>query len=167
VLRIGDRAPDFHGLGTDGGLVRLDQFTGRPLILYFFHKAFTPNCTIETRGFRNNHPELKELGFGLVGVSTDSLEQQCAFASSLDVSYPMVSDFDCCISRAYGVLWPLIPFARRVAYVLDRSHAVTAVFRHEFQASKHLDEVLRFARSWSETQQPARAAPGARTRVGA
>jgi peroxiredoxin Q/BCP len=154
VLRIGDKAPDFEALSTDQRLVSLRDFAGKPLILYFFHKAFTPNCTVETRGFRDNYPELRALGFGLVGISTDGLDTQCAFASALDVSYPMLSDFDCSVSRAYGVLWPLIPFARRVAYVLDRKHAVVGMFRHEFQASKHLDEVLKFARAWSETQLP-------------
>lgn len=162
MLRIGERAPDFQGLSTDGRLIGLADFVGRPLIVYFFHKAFTPNCTVETRGFRDNYPDLKALGFGLVGVSTDHLDTQCAFASALGVSYPMVADADCSVSRSYEVLWPLIPFARRVAYVLDRKHRVLAAFRHEFQASKHLDEVLRFARSWAESQLPGDA-PARRT----
>jgi len=150
MLRIGDAAPPFEAESTELRKVALADFRGRPVILYFFHKAFTPNCTIETRGFRDNYEELRQLGFALVGVSTDSLETQCAFATKLGVSYPMLADTTCSVSRAYGVLWPIIPFARRVAYVLDRTHKVVAHFRHEFQANKHLDEVLRFARGWSE-----------------
>ena len=146
MLKVGIQAPQFVGRAADGSTISLRQILGQPLILYFFHKAFTPNCTIETKGFRDNYDELRSIGYEVIGVSTDSEATQCRFAQRHGVSYPMISDADCAISRSYDVLWPLIPFSRRVAYVLDATHTITAVFRHEFQASKHLDEVLRFVR---------------------
>lgn len=146
MLRVGDRAPAFTAQSANGHLVSLDALLGKPVIVYFFHKAFTPNCTIETRGFRDNYGDLQELGFEVIGISTDSEETQCRFATKHGVSYPMIGDRNREITRAYDVLWPLIPFARRVAYVLDASHTITAVFRHDFQANRHLDEVIRFAR---------------------
>ena len=148
MLKVGDTAPPFVARATDGRIVSLANYAGRALIVYFFHKAFTPNCTIETKGFRDNYGELAELGFEVIGISTDSTATQCRFASRHGVSYPMIGDETRAIARAYDVLWPLIPFARRVAYVLDRNHKIVAAFRHEFQASRHLDEVLRFAREW-------------------
>jgi peroxiredoxin Q/BCP len=152
MLKIGDAAPPFSARATDGSTVSLDALRGKPVILYFFHKAFTPNCTIETKGFRDNYGDLSELGFAVIGVSTDSFETQCRFAAKHAVSYPMLADDDLVISRAYGVLWPIIPYARRVAYVLDRQHKIRAAFRHEFQANRHLDEVIRFAREWRTEQ---------------
>lgn len=146
MLKVGTPAPPFVGRTTTGSLVSLGTWAGKPLIVYFFHKAFTPNCTIETKGFRDNYGELKELGFEVVGVSTDSEETQCRFAERHGVTYPMIGDAEMTITRAYDVRWPLIPFARRVAYVIDARHVVAAVFNHEFQASRHLDEILRFAR---------------------
>jgi peroxiredoxin len=148
MLSVGASAPPITARAVDGKILSLRELLGRPLIVYFFHKAFTPNCTIETKGFRDNYGELSELGFEVIGISTDSMETQCRFASRHGVSYPMIGDETRAIARAYDVLWPLIPFARRVAYVLDRNHTIVAVFRHEFQASRHLDEVLRFAREW-------------------
>lgn len=147
MLKVGEQAPPFVARATDGRVVSLQRLRGRPLILYFFHKAFTPNCTIETKGFRDNYEELAELGFEVIGVSTDSDETQCRFAERHGVRYPMIGDRECTLGRLYNVLWPLIPFARRVAYVIDAQGTIAAVFRHEFQASRHLDEVLRFARS--------------------
>jgi peroxiredoxin len=152
MLKIGDSAPPFTARATDGSTVALEQLRNKPVILYFFHKAFTPNCTVETKGFRDNYGELSELGFALIGVSTDSFETQCSFATKHGVSYPMLADDDLTISKAYRVLWPIIPYARRVAYVMDGEHKVLAVFRHEFQANKHLDEVIRFARAWRREQ---------------
>ena len=146
MLKVGTQAPQFTARSVDGRTISLRQMLGQPLILYFFHKAFTPNCTIETEGFRDNYDELRSLGYEVIGLSTDSEETQCRFAQAHGVSYPMIGDPDRAIGRSYDVLWPLIPYSRRVAYVLDAAHVIAAVFRHEFQASKHLDEVLRFAR---------------------
>ncbi|HEY6877887.1 MAG TPA: peroxiredoxin [Polyangiales bacterium] len=146
MLKVGETAPSFTAMTTNGDAFALRRLLGAPVILYFFHKAFTPNCTIETKGFRDNYDELRELGYALVGISTDSHETQCKFAQRHGVSYPMIGDEDHAIARAYDVMWPLIPVARRVAYVLDANHVITAVFRHEFQANRHLDEVMRHAR---------------------
>ena len=102
---------------------------------------------MEIKGFRDNHPELQALGFSVIGISTDSQQTQCRFANTHRISYPLVADDDLAITRAYGVLWPMIPYARRVAYVLDEGHVVRAVFRHEFQVNRHLDEVMHFVRA--------------------
>lgn len=152
VLKVGTPAPPFVGRTTDGRLVSLSTWAARPLIIYFFHKAFTPNCTIETKGFRDNYAELKALGFDVLGISTDSEETQCRFAQRHGVTYPMIGDEDTAITRAYDVRWPLIPFARRVAYVLDERHVIAGVFNHEFQANRHLDEILRFARQRAQAR---------------
>jgi thioredoxin-dependent peroxiredoxin len=146
MLKVGAQAPPFFGRTTHGELVSLNAWAGRPLIIYFFHKAFTPNCTVETKGFRDNYEELKSLGYELVGISTDTEETQCRFAEHHGVTYAMIGDRDSVITRTYDVKWPLIPFARRVAYVLNAQHQVLAVFNHEFQANRHLDEILQFAR---------------------
>ncbi len=147
MLKVGAQAPAFTARSSDGRVVSLGALSGRRLIVYFFHKAFTPNCTIETKGFRDNYPELRELGFEVIGISTDREDTQCRFATAHGVTFPMVGDLDLAITNAYDVKWPLIPFSRRVAYVLDEKHQIAAVFRHEFQANRHLDEVLRFARA--------------------
>ena len=147
MLKVGTQAPPFTARASDGRLVSLATFIDRPLIIYFFHKAFTINCTIETKGFRDNYVDLAHIGYEVIGVSTDSEETQCRFAQHHGVTYPMIGDSDRVISKSYDVLWPLIPFSRRVAYVLDKKHTIVGVFRHEFQANRHLDEVLRFARA--------------------
>lgn len=156
MLKVGDSAPAFVARGNDGSIVSLSALRGRPVIVYFFPKAFTPTCTIETKGFRDNYAELQSLGFAVVGISTDSEEAQCRFAEKLGVTYPMIGDPEKAITRSYDVMWPLIPFARRVAYVLDETHTVVAAFWHEFQANRHLDEILRFARTWREQHASAR-----------
>lgn len=92
MLRVGEAAPPFQAPSTLGRDVSLVEHRGRLVVLYFFRRAFTRNCTVETRGFRDNHAELRELGADVIGVSPDDFPTQCAFAKASDVSFPLVAD---------------------------------------------------------------------------
>jgi peroxiredoxin Q/BCP len=144
MLKVGERAPDFQALSTAGAAVSLDAFKGKKLVLYFYPKAFTPFCTAEARRFRDNYDDVRALGAEVMGVSVDEHETQCEFAQRNELRFPLVADHDKVISRAYGVLWPGLPLDKRVTFVIDEDGVVRAVFRHEFQVVKHLDDVLRF-----------------------
>jgi len=147
MIGIGERAPEFSARANDGRQLRLAEFRGRPVVLYFFPKVFTPGCTAETVRFRDNYSDIQSLGAEVIGVSTDGFEEQCRFARVKEVTFPMLSDADRAISRAYGVLWPLIERDKRVTFVIDAEGIVRARFHHEFQVSKHLDDVLAFLRA--------------------
>jgi thioredoxin-dependent peroxiredoxin len=142
VLKAGDIAPDFQATTSDGRSLRLSDLRGRPVVLYFFPKAFTPNCTTEAIRFRDNYPEIRELGAEVLGISTDGLDTQCRFATRHEVGFPLIGDEDRRICRDYGVLWALIPLAKRVTFVIDEQGMIERVLHHEFQVSKHLDGVL-------------------------
>ena len=147
VLKVGDVAPQFLGRTTRGGSLSLRELRDRIVVLYFFRKAFTRNCTVETKGFRDNHPELAALGAQVVGISCDDMPTQCRFAEAHGVGFPMIADDDRVISRAYDVFFPILPLAHRVTYVIDRSGTIAGVFNHEFAVTRHLDEVVRFVRT--------------------
>jgi peroxiredoxin Q/BCP len=141
VIKVGEKAPSFSVTTTTGEEVTNETFRGKILVLFFFPKAFTTGCTIESKQFRNAAPELRELGAEVVGVSADSLETQCEFAQSVRANYAMVGDEDRAVSKAFDVLWPLIGKARRVTYVIDREGIVRGVFHHEVRVSKHVEAV--------------------------
>lgn len=82
MLGVGDTAPEFEARDCQGRPVRLGDFRGRRLVLFFFPKAFTAGCTEEIRHFRDNQARIRELGGELVGVSVDKPEVQCEFARS-------------------------------------------------------------------------------------
>lgn len=141
MIKVGERAPAFRVKTTLGDEVTNETFRGKILVLYFFPKAFTTGCTIETKQFRDAAPELRELGAEVIGVSVDSLETQCAFAKSLDATFAMIGDKDKSVSRAFDVLWPIIGKAQRVTFVIDREGVVRDVFHHEVLVNKHLADV--------------------------
>jgi peroxiredoxin Q/BCP len=142
VLAVGAVAPEFEAQSSDGHTVRLSDFCGKAVVLYFFPKAFTPLCAMETRRFRDNHADIAALGAEVIGVSADELEVQCEFGRRQQVNFPLLADTDRRIATAYGVLWPMFGRARRVTFVIDERATIELVCWHEFQVSKHLDEVL-------------------------
>ena len=155
VLRVGAQAPSFTTTGSKGETIALDDLRGRLVVLYFFRRVFTPNCAAETKGFRDNYAELQAYGAEVIGISADAPETHCRFADQHGISFPLIADRLRLISRAYGVLWPVVGVIGRYTFILDESHVIAAVMHHELQVSKHLDGVLRFVRE-------ARAARGSR-----
>jgi serine/threonine protein kinase len=143
LLKVGDIAPEIDATTSAGPRFRLSEQSGLCTVVFFFPKAFTPGCTIETRRFRDNYAELALLGARIVGVSTDDHDTQCLFAKEMRTPFPMIGDGAKEIARAYGVLWPILERAMRVTFVVDASQRITAVIHHEIAIVQHRDEVLR------------------------
>jgi peroxiredoxin Q/BCP len=126
VIGVGDVAPDFSAPIEEGSTFTLSSLRGAPAILYFFPRANSLGCTIETRAFADHYPELHEAGIAVVGVSVDPLVAQRVFATKCRVAFPLVSDSDKAIAKAYGVLG-FLGFARRVTFFLDAAGRVEEV----------------------------------------
>ena len=144
MLSVGDRAPDFAARTTDGQMLTLSQLRGKPLVIYFYPHAFTPGCTAETRRFRDNYEELQRFGAEVIGISTDDHEKQCKFAQAEKVKFPLIGDKKGEIQALYAVKRPILSSNRRVTYIIDEEGVVAAVFHHEFQVLRHMDDVRQF-----------------------
>jgi len=142
MLNAGDTAPDFEAPDCNGRLVRLRDFRGRRVVLFFFPKAFSPGCTQEVRHFRDNQARIRELGGELIGVSVDKFEKQCAFAKQERVEFSLLGDSDRRLSGLFGVLWPVVRLDRRVTFLIGPDGVVEDVIRHEMRVHRHLDDVL-------------------------
>jgi peroxiredoxin Q/BCP len=147
ALKVGDTAPDFEADDSLGGRTRLSYLRGQWVVLYFYPRAFTPGCTRQAKNFRDNYDDLRALGAEVIGVSTDDAEKQCDFGKSMKARFPLIADQSGEVTRAFDVKWALLPVAKRVTYVIDPDGVVAAVFHHELQVLKHLDDVLRFLRA--------------------
>jgi peroxiredoxin Q/BCP len=152
MLSIGDPAPDFAARTTDGQMLALSQLRGRPVVIYFYPHAFTPGCTAETRRFRDNYDDLQRLGVEVIGISTDDHEKQCKFAEREKVKFPLIGDKKAEIQALYDVKRPILASNRRVTYVVDEEGTIAAVFHHEFQVLRHMDDVRQFFEKRSRTK---------------
>ncbi|MBN8466521.1 peroxiredoxin [Corallococcus exiguus] len=144
MIAVGELAPDFAATDCHGQTVRLSELRGRRVVLFFFPRAFTVGCTIENRAFRDNHERIRELGAELVGVSVDTLTTQCDFAEQEGIHFALLGDDERRISRAWGVLWPVLNIDRRVTFIVGADGLVEHVIHHEVRVYRHLDDVLKY-----------------------
>lgn len=151
MLKVGDLAPDFTAEMQNGKTLRLSELRGRRVVLFFFPKAFTPGCTVETRRFRDHYSEIAALGAEVVGVSVDRGEVQCEFASKEGVHFPMIGDEMRRIGKSYDVLWPLLNINQRVTYVIGPEGHIEAAFHHELLVGKHLEAVQHHLRAKAQS----------------
>ena len=135
--------------------MRLSDYRGRRVVLFFFPKAFTPGCTIENRAFRDNYALIQSLGAELIGVSVDTVQRQCEFAEKENLLFPLIGDESKEIGRAYGVLWPILEIDRRATFIIDPDGRVEHVIRHELRVFRHLDDVLSWLRARSTSPEAA------------
>ncbi len=106
TLKVGIQAPEFKGVDQDGKEVKLSDFKGKKLVLYFYPKASTPGCTAEACDFRDNYTSLIGKGFAVIGVSADSIKRQKNFAEKNALNFPLLADEELEIIKAYGCWGP-------------------------------------------------------------
>jgi peroxiredoxin Q/BCP len=103
TLKTGDKAPAFTAKDQKGNLVKLTDFKGKKVVLYFYPKDDTPGCTKEACNFRDNFNLLKKKGIEVIGISTDSVKSHGKFADKYELPFTLVADEDKTIVTAYGV----------------------------------------------------------------
>lgn len=102
-MQIGDRAPELLGYDEDGQEIRLSQFKGKKLVLYFYPKDNTSGCTAEACSLRDNYSELRRKGYAVVGVSVDSAASHQKFKAKHDLPFPLIADTEHSLVELMGV----------------------------------------------------------------
>lgn len=102
-LREGDLAPAFEAKDQHGNTVSLNDFRGKTVILYFYPKDDTPGCTAEACNFRDNHQDLIDKGYTVIGVSVDDEKSHGKFSTKYSLPFSLLADTDQKIVQDYGV----------------------------------------------------------------
>lgn len=140
-LQVGDKAPLFELIGSDGKTYRLSDFEGKKaVVLAWFPRAFTPGCTAECTSFRKNGDALRKFDVAYFTVSCDSAEKNKKFAESLQVDYPILSDPEKKVAKAYGVVGPGQTVARRWTFYIDENGKILAIDK-EVRTGFHGEDV--------------------------
>ncbi|HET7523672.1 MAG TPA: peroxiredoxin [Acidimicrobiales bacterium] len=150
-MNIGDKAPDFDLPDETGARRRLSELLEKgPVVLYFYPAAMTPGCTAESCHFRDLAGEFEQVGAQRVGISADKVDKQQQFSSKYGFDFPLLSDTDKSVAKAYGVRRGpgLIP-NKRTTFVIGTDGTIKEVIRSEVNMSKHADKALEALRSLS------------------
>src|SRR5437763_254778 len=110
-LKPGDAAPDFALSDQRGKTVKLKDFRGKKLVVYFYPKADTPGCTTQSCALRDAEPDLKKLKAKVVGISPDTPEKQKKFDEKYDLGFPLLADENHKVAQAWGT-WGQLPAGR-------------------------------------------------------
>ena len=92
TLKIGDQAPGFESTDQNGKQIKLNDFKGKKVVLFFYPKASTPGCTAEACNLRDNHQDLLKKGYVVLGVSADSEIRQLKFANKNELPFSLLAD---------------------------------------------------------------------------
>jgi len=101
-LEIGDKAPVFTVVDQDGKKVKLTDYKGQKVILYFYPAASTPGCTKEACDFNDNLNPFKKAGYLVLGISPDPVTKLKKFQTNQDLNFPLLSDEDLEVHKTYG-----------------------------------------------------------------
>jgi thioredoxin-dependent peroxiredoxin len=102
-LKEGMRAPGFEGIDQNGNDVKLSDFTGKKVVLYFYPKDNTPGCTAEACNLRDNYDSFLKKGFAVIGVSPDNEKSHKGFTAKYSLPFPLIADTSKRILNDYGV----------------------------------------------------------------
>lgn len=127
LLNIGAKAPDFESIDQNGTKVKLSDFKGQPVVVYFYPKDNTPGCTTEACNFRDNIEVFEKSGVKILGISVDSDRAHKKFADKYNLNFTLVADPSKDIARNYGVLG--IATAKRVTYIVDKDGKIAHVYQ--------------------------------------
>lgn len=103
ALKAGDKAPETLGINQDGQEVKLSDFKGKKVILYFYPKDNTPGCTAEACSLRDGYQNLSDAGYAVVGVSKDSEKSHKGFIEKKELPFQLISDADLTLQNQFGV----------------------------------------------------------------
>jgi len=147
MLPVGAEAPDFTALDQEGNPVRLSDFRGQKVVLYFYPKDDTPGCTKEACNLRDHHAELKAAGYVVLGVSADDVASHRRFAEKYGLPFRLLADPEKKIIQAYGAWGKKRMYGKeyegtqRITYVIDEKGRIARVIT-QVKTEAHAQQIL-------------------------
>jgi peroxiredoxin Q/BCP len=147
-LKEGMKAPSFEGTDQNGKTIRLSDFSGKKLVLYFYPKDNTPGCTAEACNLRDNHQIMLNKGFAVVGVSMDSEKSHKGFASKFSLPFPLIADTSGKIVNDYGVYGEKKMYGKsymgivRTTFIIDEKGIIEKIIS-KVETSNHSEQIFK------------------------
>jgi peroxiredoxin Q/BCP len=155
-IKIGDKAPDFNLPGDGGTEVRLADYRGRRVILYFYPKDDTPGCTAESCDFRDNLKALERLNSAVIGISKDSVQKHEKFKAKYKLNFPLASDESDTVCERYGVWTEKSMYGKkymgieRSTFLIDEKGKIAALWR-KVKVRGHVEEIRKTLEEFAKT----------------
>lgn len=148
-MNIGDKAPEILGRDQDGKEVKLADFKGKKLVLYFYPKDNTPGCTTEACNLRDNYQRFLDAGYAVVGVSVQDEKSHKKFIEKHELPFPLIADTEKTLNNAFGVWGEKSMCGRkymgtiRTTFIIDEEGKVERIITpKEIKVKEHAAQIL-------------------------
>ncbi len=148
TLKVGDKAPEFAAKDNEGNIIKLIDYQGKKVVLFFYPKASTPGCTVEACNLRDNYARFINNGYELLGVSADSAKRQQNFIDKYNLPFPLLADVEKTVINAYKVWGPKKFMGReydgihRTTFIIDEKGIIEDVIT-KVKTKEHSAQLLK------------------------
>lgn len=147
-LQVGDKAPAFEGIDQDENPIKLSDFQGKKLALYFYPKDNTPGCTAQACNLRDNYDALLNAGYAIVGISSDSAKKHQNFIKKYELPFPLIADEDKTIHEQFGTWVKKQMYGReymgtaRTTFIIDENGVIEDIIG-KVKTKEHTAQILK------------------------
>lgn len=148
-MNIGDKAPEILGINEKGEEIRLSNYKGKKLVLYFYPKDSTSGCTAQACNLRDNYDSLRQAGYEVVGVSVDSEKSHLKFIEKNSLPFPLIADTDKKLVEQFGVWGEKSMYGRkymgtfRTTFIINEEGIVERIIGpKEVKTKDHAAQIL-------------------------
>jgi peroxiredoxin Q/BCP len=149
ALQVGDKAPEILGVNQDGKELKLSDFAGKKIVLYFYPKDNTSGCTAQACNLRDNYDELRKAGYEIVGVSADSEKSHQGFIAKQNLPFNLIADTEKTLSTLFGTWGEKSMYGRkymgmfRTTFIIDEKGVIERIISpKEVKTSNHAAQIL-------------------------
>lgn len=147
-LSVGMPAPSFEAKDQNGNTIKLSDFKGKKVVLYFYPKDATPGCTAQACNLRDNYEALQKAGFIVLGVSSDSEKSHLKFIEKQNLPFPLIADENLKVHEAYGTWVEKSMYGRkymgtaRTTFVIDEKGVLGEIIE-KVDTKNHTNQILK------------------------
>lgn len=149
MMNIGDKAPEILGINEKGEEIRLSDYKGQKVVLYFYPKDSTPGCTAQACNLRDHYAELRQAGYAVIGVSVDSGKSHQKFIEKNALPFPLITDTEKKLVEQFGVWGEKSMCGRkymgtfRTTFILNEEGVVERIITpKEVKTKEHASQIL-------------------------
>ena len=149
MIKIGDKAPETLGRDENGKEIRLSDFKGKKLVLYFYPKDMTSGCTAQACNLRDNYSELRRQGYAVVGVSVQDEKSHQKFIAKNELPFPLIADTEHTLNEAFGTWGEKSMYGRkyfgtfRTTFIINEDGIVERIIGpKEIKTKDHTAQIL-------------------------
>lgn len=148
-MNIGDKAPEILGKDEQGREIRLSDYRGRKLVLYFYPKDNTSGCTAEACSLKDSYADLKDAGYEVVGVSKDSAASHVKFKEKYELPFPLIADVDKNLMESMGAWGEKIMYGKktlgtiRTTFIINEQGIIDKIYvGRQINTKEHAKQIL-------------------------